>query len=121
MGNVPAARTVFKTIMYALARELRREVNEQIYALLVEGERAALMHAVCECRDPCAELVEVELEVYERVRNQPGRLLLLPAHARAGLLIEETKTYKIVEELASAGQGRVAGPAEPTGWRDRPD
>ena len=84
-------------MVYALARQLRRDLNELIYELLTREEPAQTMRAFCECRNPCVELVEVELSVYERVRSHQGWLLLLPGHERLGEIVVETGSYKIVQ------------------------
>jgi hypothetical protein len=105
-------------MVYALARELRRELNELIYELLTREEPAARMRAFCECCDPCVELVEIDLGVYERVRSHRGWLLLLPGHERLGELVVETDEYKIVQFDEAANAARAAG--RPGSRRGRP-
>ena len=82
---------------------LFREVNERVQDL---AERFATTAAVptgfvCECANAdCTEVVDVPLPIYEQVRRNPRRFIVLPGHVLAEVEqpIEETAAYVVVEK-----------------------
>jgi hypothetical protein len=82
---------------------LFREVNERVQEL---AERFATDPAlppgfVCECSNAdCAEHVDVPLEVYERIRGNPRRFVVLPGHVLGEIehVVEQTERYVVVEK-----------------------
>src|SRR4051794_26485901 len=58
-------------------------VNEQIVALgaALPGHQAEPFSIVCECGSPhCTERIDIDPHLYEQVRAQPARFVVLPAH-----------------------------------------
>ena len=94
---------------------LFREVNERVLELVPGGEeKRGSADFVCECsRDDCTERMPVPLAVYEAVRSDPRRFLLLPGHEndRFETVVERTAGYLIVEKEGSAG--RIAERTDP--------
>lgn len=87
---------------------LFREVNENI-ARLEEGFGATMTAPafVCECaNDDCAEQFAVDLEVYQRVREEPRRFFVLPGHQRPELerVVVTHRDYLVVEKTGEAGE-----------------
>ena len=85
---------------------LFREVNEQI-AVLVHSVPARsseqIVDFVCECgtEGGCGERVQVPLAVYERVRAQDDRFVVLPGHETPEIerAIDWTDDYVIVDKF----------------------
>ena len=82
---------------------LFREVNENVQQLAERFSTAPDAPAgfVCECADDaCTSLVDVPLEVYERVRRDPRRFVVLPGHVLGEIerVVEETPGYVVVEK-----------------------
>jgi len=82
---------------------LWREVNENVEAeagrLDVPPETRARF--VCECgNDGCTVVIEVPLLVYEWVRANPRRFIVLPAHVAREVehVVERAAGYAIVEK-----------------------
>jgi hypothetical protein len=88
---------------------LFREVNERIAHL---GEAAqdwspdGVLEFICECgvEGGCGEKVKVPLPVYEQVRAQDDRFVVLPGHETPDLeyAVEWTDDYVIVDKVAMA-------------------
>ena len=88
---------------------LFREVNERIADL---GEAAqdlspdGVIEFICECGidGGCGERVSVPLAVYERVRAQDDRFVVLPGHETPDLeyAVDWTDDYVIVDKVAMA-------------------
>jgi hypothetical protein len=59
-----------------------RQLNEKIEGLNEAfGPMAGSMTAICECGDPhCVEQIDVELELYERVRADPTLFIVATGH-----------------------------------------
>lgn len=83
---------------------LFREVNEQVRGLAERGATTAGF--VCECSDgDCSEHVEVPLGVYELVRANPRRFLLVPGHeGEFEDVVEREAAYVVVEKRGAAGE-----------------
>jgi hypothetical protein len=80
---------------------LFREVNERVLELAVRTDRS--IGFVCECGDEaCVEHVEVPLAVYEQVRANARRFVVLPGHVTVEIehVVMRTDGYAIVEKDA---------------------
>ena len=75
-------RPVGRCFAVARNRELYRLVNDKIAEVASEFWVVADTQGFnCECsRDGCSELVEIPLEMYDRVRAIPGAFLVVPGH-----------------------------------------
>ena len=86
---------------------LFREVNEQVRSLSrpqppLRGEGLSV---VCECSDDrCAERIGVQLSLYEEVRSNPRRFLVVEGHDNAfESVVERFDGYAVVEKEGQAG------------------
>ena len=87
---------------------LFREVNEQVESLS-EPQRSGTeeeLLVICECSDDrCTERVSVPRAVYEEVRADPRRFLVVPGHDHDfEHVVERTERYAIVEKEGRAGE-----------------
>jgi len=87
---------------------LFREVNENI-ARLEEGFGDTMTEPafVCECaNDACAEQFAVDLDTYQRVREDPRRFFVLPSHQHPELerVVDTHRDYLVVEKTGEAGE-----------------
>jgi hypothetical protein len=88
-----------------------REANEQIE---VAAERMTLLGPIpfiCECpREDCMELVQMNLDAYEEVRQHPQRFFTAAGHqdvsieAGAGMLVAQREGYVVVDKIGIAGE-----------------
>jgi hypothetical protein len=87
---------------------LFREVNEQVDSLAERQGGGADEERlfICECSDDrCAERVAVPKAVYEEVRANPRRFLVVPGHDRDfEHVVERAERYAIVEKEGRAGE-----------------
>jgi hypothetical protein len=93
---------------------LFREVNEQLKTVSDQfGTVEDGVEFVCECSsDSCVERVRVPREVYEAVREDPRRFLVLPGHeGDFEHAVVRAPTYVIVEKEGTAG--RIAAQTDP--------
>ena len=89
----------------ALNENIFREMNERLERLGEEfGEGA--VDFLCECADPaCSASLSVPVSVYEAVRDQPRRFLVLPGHQReVERVVEEHADFLVIEKFGEAGQ-----------------
>jgi hypothetical protein len=87
-----------------------REINEGIERGQWPGEEDAPIGFRCECaRLGCAELVELSIHEYERVRSNPRRFIVLPGHERLDveIVVERRPSYFVVEKLDQTGEKAV--------------
>jgi hypothetical protein len=87
-----------------------REINEGIERGRWPGEEDAPTSFRCECaRLGCAELVELSIRDYERIRSNPRRFIVLPSHERleVEIVVERRPGYFVVEKLDQAGETAV--------------
>ena len=87
-----------------------REINEGIERGQWPGEEDRPASFRCECaRLGCAELVELSVREYERVRSNPRRFIVLPGHERldAETVVERRPGYLIGEQFDQAGEEAV--------------
>jgi hypothetical protein len=85
---------------------LFRSANERIEATAVDwGAGESTIAFLCECSDlDCLQRVEVSLSVYEHVRAQAERFLLVPGHQRPEEeIVEQTDRYVIVRKMGEEG------------------
>ena len=86
---------------------LFREVNENI-ARLEERYGSTITESVfiCECADEgCTDRLTVDLDTYQRVREQPRLFFVLPGHQDPELeRVVETHDYLVVEKTGEAGE-----------------
>ena len=101
-------------------QSLFRSVNERI-AATSERAGAEATEIVCECPDQsCTERVELPLERYEEVREEPTRFVVRPGHEddSVGRVVERHRRFEVVEKVhrAAARVARQLDPrrAEPT-------
>jgi hypothetical protein len=83
-----------------------REVNEGIERGQWPGEEDAPVGFRCECaRLGCAELIELSVNEYERIRSDARRFVVLPGHERADAetVVEIHPGYVVVEKNGQAG------------------
>jgi hypothetical protein len=84
-----------------------REVNEAIERGLWPGEEDALVAFRCECASlDCAQLLELTVQEYERVRAESRRFLLVRGHELPDVetVVEIHTRYVVVEKRAVAGE-----------------
>jgi hypothetical protein len=82
-------------------QSLFRAVNERI-AETAERFGGARTEIVCECPDQtCTERVELPLEQYEEVREEPTRFLVRPGHEDESVarVVEQRRGYDVVEKV----------------------
>ena len=90
-----------RKIRIAKTEALFRDVNERI-AETSERFDSQEAEFMCECADPaCAEPLEVPLEEYEEVRDDPTTFLLNPEHVQASVekVVEERRGYAVVRKV----------------------
>lgn len=90
-----------REVRIAKTEALFRDVNERIAET---SERFDTDEAVfmCECADPaCAERLEVPLDEYEEVREEPTRFMLDPDHVVPDVeeVVRRRQGYAIVEKV----------------------
>jgi hypothetical protein len=84
-------------------RPLFREVNERIREVNTSPSPEIAAHEIllCECgRADCSERLEVPLEVYDVVRSEGHRFLVVPGHEQPDLeeVVAGTPTYLVVAQ-----------------------
>jgi hypothetical protein len=85
---------------------LFRSANERIEATALDwGAGESAIAFMCECSDlDCLQRVELSLSVYEHVRAQAKRFLLVPGHERPEEeIVEQTDRYVIVRKVGEEG------------------
>lgn len=83
-----------------------RQINEGIERGQWPGEEDEPIGFRCECAKlGCAELIELSVRDYERVRENPRRFILRPGHERldAEVVVEQHPAYVVVEKRGQAG------------------
>jgi hypothetical protein len=78
-------------------------VNEQIVALgaALPGDQEEPFSIVCECANPhCTQRMEIDPHLYEQVRAQPARFVVLPAHVIPDIeqVVASHDRYVVVEK-----------------------
>ncbi len=85
---------------------LYREINEIIESGQWPGERHGRAFR-CECAQlGCAGLIELKPDVYESIRANPRRFVLLPGHHDPSIedVVEVHGDYVVVEKRGAAGE-----------------
>lgn len=88
----------------ARTEALFRNVNEEIKEAS-DRFAADVGEFVCECGDPtCTQHVEVPLEEYEDVRQDPTRFLVLPGHVKGPVerVVERNRRYSVIQKVDRA-------------------
>lgn len=87
---------------------LFREVNENIAQLEERfGTTSTDPVFLCECaNDTCTEGLAIDLDSYQRVREQPRLFFVLPGHRHPQLerVVEINGDYLVVEKTGEAGE-----------------
>jgi hypothetical protein len=98
----------------AKTESLFRDVNERI-AEASERFDSDDAEFMCECGDPtCVERLEVPLDEYEQVRDDPTTFVLDPDHVKPDIekIVEERDDYAIVKKV-DAGMARIVRQLDP--------
>ena len=85
---------------------LFREVNERINDLIQQNGHSTYAEFVCECsRTGCRDLIRCPIEVYEDVRSDPRRFILVPSHVESAFetVVGKGSGYVVVEKQGEAG------------------
>jgi hypothetical protein len=90
----------------ALNENVFREMNERLERL---GEEFGddTVEFLCECADPaCAAPLAIPVSLYEAVRIQPRRFVVVPGHQREGVerVVEEHPDCLVIEKFGEAGE-----------------
>jgi hypothetical protein len=88
-----------------------REANELIEAAAHNMGLPGQVPFICECSDPeCMEIVRLDLDAYEDVRQHPRRFFAAPGHAApslkagASVVAKECPGYTLVDKIGRAGE-----------------
>jgi hypothetical protein len=88
-----------------------REVNERIEELSkrsgIDEADSLLPGFICECSsESCTEVLEVSYQLYEAVREDPRRFLVLPGHQDLDVerVVDEHEGVLVVEKQIEASQ-----------------
>jgi hypothetical protein len=84
-----------------------REINEGIERGQWPGEEDAPISFRCECaRLGCNGLIDLSVRVYETVRSNPRRFIVLPGHERLDVetVVERHAEYLVVQKIDEAGE-----------------
>jgi hypothetical protein len=84
-----------------------REANEHIENAAQSLGQTGRIPFICECAEPsCRELVQLTLEEYERVREEPTRFFLAPGHEGVApkecRVVERAPGHVVVEKVGRA-------------------
>ena len=90
-----------REVRIAKTEALFRDVNERIAETSerFDSDEAEFM---CECADPaCAERLQLPLDEYEEVREEPTRFMLDPDHVEPDVeeIVKRRHGYAIVEKV----------------------
>jgi hypothetical protein len=93
---------------------LARRINEMVeYERPRNGESGD--HFVCECcNDDCAEVIDIAVEEYARVRAHPRRFIVREGHDAPEIesVVEAYPRYLVVQKRGEAGRLAEAGAAD---------
>jgi hypothetical protein len=83
---------------------LFREVNERIAELGESADGTLEVHCECGMEGGCGERLQISVTVYEQVRSQDDRFVVVPGHETPDLeyAIDWTDDYVIVDKVAAA-------------------
>jgi hypothetical protein len=88
-----------------------RKINEGIERGQWPGEEDAPVRFRCECAQlGCTELIELSVNDYERVRENPLHFIVLPGHERpeVEIVIDSRPGYMVVQKIDQAGETAIA-------------
>jgi hypothetical protein len=83
---------------------LFRELNERIADQGESPDGTIEVHCECGTEGGCGEQLQIPLAVYDRVRSQDDRFVVVPGHETPDLeyAIDWTDDYVIVDKVAAA-------------------
>jgi hypothetical protein len=83
---------------------LFREVNERIAELGASSGGTIEVHCECGVEGGCGERLQIPVAVYEQVRSQDDRFVVVPGHETPDLeyAVDWTDDYVIVDKVAAA-------------------
>ena len=88
-----------------------REANERIESTADQMNLAGPVPFICECSDPtCMEIVRLDIDEYEDVRQYPRRFFTVPGHAEAAvqagaaIVAKRLPGYTLVDKINIAGE-----------------
>jgi hypothetical protein len=88
-----------------------RDANERIESTADQMSLAGRVPFICECSDPtCIEIVRLNLDEYEDVRQHPRRFVTVPGHAEAAVqagaasVAKRLPGYTLVDKINVAGE-----------------
>jgi hypothetical protein len=88
-----------------------RVANERIEATADQMNLAGRVPFICECCDPtCMEIVRLNLDEYEDVRQHPRRFFTVPGHTEAAVqagaatVAKRLPGYTLVDKINLAGE-----------------
>jgi hypothetical protein len=103
-GNVPSVESSHEERV-ARNEELFQEVNRQIEKLEEKLGHRKTFAILCECsKKHCLDTLEVEPEVYQRVRSNPLLFFLVPGHEDPEVerVVERAPQFLVVEKTGQA-------------------
>ena len=110
MGNEETTGTLSEERI-ALNQSIFRQANEKIEFAADEMQLIGPVPFICECADrTCIEIVQLTLDEYESVRDNPRLFFNAPGHetlsvnAGAAQVRERHDGYVVVEKTGLAGQ-----------------
>lgn len=92
---------------FARNEALFREVNERIAEVSRSYDSGDRLEFLCECgRETCLEAIAVTRRLYEGVRAEPDRFLLVRGHENVEIerVVERSDGYVVVEKAGAAGE-----------------
>jgi hypothetical protein len=83
---------------------LFREVNERIAELGESSAGTIEVHCECGMEGGCGERLQITIRVYDQVRSQDDRFVVVPGHETPDLeyAVDWTDDYVIVDKVAAA-------------------
>ena len=88
-----------------------RDANERIELTADQMNLAGPVPFICECSDStCVEIVRLDLDEYEDVRQHPRRFFTVPGHAEAAVqagaatVAKRLPGYTLVDKINVAGE-----------------
>jgi hypothetical protein len=88
-----------------------RKANERIEATADQMNLAGRVPFICECSDlACMEIVRLDFDEYEDVRQHPRRFFTVPGHAEAAVQVGAARVakrlpgYTLVDKINLAGE-----------------
>ncbi len=85
---------------------LFREINERIEEIAETKFRSSHSGFFCECGDAdCVELMELNVEEYEKIGSDPRRFVVKPGHELPDFEpVFERESHYVVQKIGDAGE-----------------